>query len=135
MFILDIGAANNIMQLLRVPCWRDYLFYVLKAVRGSDKDVSATLWNSLLPLLVIVTVNPLENTMYASAGNQVSEEANMKAIYDTFGAVREYDCNGVRERAYEKGLLADFYVAVSDRLKILLVMPGDKVGRWNGKRG
>ena len=117
------------MQLLRVPCWRDYLFYVLKAVRGSDKDVSATLWSSLLPLLVIVTVNPLENAMYASAGAQGSEEASVKVIYEIFGAVREYDRDGVRERVYEKGLLADLYVAVSDRLKILLVMPGEKVGK------
>lgn len=125
--ILDNGAANNIMQLLRLPCWREYMFSVLKAVRGTEKDVSMKLWNSLQSVLYVIIVGPLENEMYASPGNQVQENDSMKFVYEIFGTVYDYDRDAVRERVFEKGLVADLYVAVCDRIKILLSMPGEKV--------
>ena len=120
------------MQLRRVPCWCVYVFVVLERVRGTEKDVSEQLWGQLQGLLLAEVLSPLENRMYVTATDVVNEDENRLLVYEVFRAIQDYDQNVPKARVYEKGLLADFFVLVSNRLFVILGMPGDKVGLING---
>lgn len=130
LFYIDINAANNLMQLRRVPCWSTYVFVVLERVRGTDKDVNEALWGQLQGLLLAEVLSPLENRMYVKATDGMNDEESRLLVYEVFRAIRDYDKNLTKIKVYEKGLLADFFVLVSNRLFAILGMPGDKVGMY-----
>ena len=115
------------MQLRRVPCWCEYVFIILKRVRGTENDVSEQLWGQLQGLLLAEVLSPIENRMYVSTTDQVNEDENRLLVYEIFRAIRDYDQYLPKTRGYEKGLLADFFVLVLNRLFDILGMPGDKV--------
>lgn len=131
LFYVDINSASNLMQLRRVPCWCVYVFVVLERVRGTEKDVSEQLWGQLQGLLLVEVLSPLENSMYVTATDVGNEDENRLLVYEVFRAIRDYDQNVPKTRVYEKGLLADFFVSVCNRLFVILGMPGDKVNLIN----
>ena len=69
--------------------------------------------------------------MYVTATDVGNEDENRLLVYEVFRAIRDYDQNVPKTRVYEKGLLADFFVSVCNRLFVILGMPGDKVNLIN----
>lgn len=132
---LDINATTNLNQLLNLPFWYDYLFVFVCRVRDEHPSILDAVWSESQALLLSVVVSTMEKNLYktvANASDVQKDEETVRLMRLIFGAIKRYlGLNDFKQDAvssFSKGLFADFYILVVNRIISMLGMPGNRVG-------
>ena len=104
-------------------------------VRDEHPSILDAVWSESQALLLSVVVSTMEKNLYktvANASDVQKDEETVRLMRLIFGAIKRYlGLNDFKQDAvssFSKGLFADFYILVVNRIISMLGMPGNRVG-------
>lgn len=109
------------------------MFVFVCRVRDEAPGILDGVWSETQALLLSVVVSTMEKNLYKTVTNASEvrkDEETVRLMKLIFGAIKRYLGLGFFKsdvESFTKGLFADFYILVVNRIISMLGMPGNRV--------
>lgn len=109
------------------------MFVFVCRVRDEAPGILDGVWSETQALLLSVVVSTMEKNLYKTVTNASEvrkDEETVRLMKLIFGAIKRYLGLGYFKsdaESFTKGLFADFYILVVNRIISMLGMPGNRV--------